>query len=96
MLGGGTEAGGDEQGTDLVAVQTNGVRLVVDPGTADMDCRGVGDQALLFGVAVETGHRGQSSGDRGRRPTLGFEFRPKVSMSLRRTSNNRRWRRSKA
>jgi hypothetical protein len=34
----------------------------------------MGDEAFLFGVTVGAGHGAQLSGDRGRRPTLGFEL----------------------
>jgi hypothetical protein len=70
VLGRGAQASREEQGSDFVAVQADGVRLVVDAGTADVDGRGVGDEAFLLGVAVEAGHRAQPSGDRGRRPTV--------------------------
>ena len=73
VLGGGTEPGGDEERPDLVAVQADGVGLVVDPWPADMDRRRMGDEAFLFGVAVEAGHGAQPSGDGGRRPTSGLE-----------------------
>ena len=36
MLRGRAEPGGDQQGAELVAVQRDGVRLVVHPGTADV------------------------------------------------------------
>ncbi len=55
VLAGRTEDLGDEQGADLVAVQADGLDLVVDPGTAGMDSRGVRDRAFLFCVAVEAG-----------------------------------------
>ncbi len=74
MLGCGAEPGGDEERADLVAVQADGVGLVVDPWAADIDCGRVGDESFLFGVAVEAGHGAESPGDRGRRPTLGFEL----------------------
>jgi hypothetical protein len=74
VLGCRSEAGGDEQRSDLVAVQADGVGLVVDPGPADMHRRRMGDQAFLLGVAVEAGHRAQPSGDRRGRPTLRLKF----------------------
>lgn len=49
VLGCGAEPGGDEERADLVAVQADGVGLVVDPWAADMDCGRVGDEAFLFG-----------------------------------------------
>jgi hypothetical protein len=33
--------GGDQQGTELVTVQPGGVRLVIEPGPADVGSRGV-------------------------------------------------------
>jgi hypothetical protein len=37
ILGGRAEPGGDEQGTQLVAVQRGGVRFIVQPRPADVD-----------------------------------------------------------
>jgi hypothetical protein len=34
----------------------------------------MGDDAFLFGETVGAGHHAQPWGDRGRRPTLGFEL----------------------
>ena len=76
MLGGRAEPGGDEERSDLVAVQADGVGLVVDPGSADMYRRRVVDQALFFGVAVEAGHGAQPSGDGGGRSSSSFEVAP--------------------
>ena len=52
----------------LVAVEADGVRLVVEPGPADMDRRGDRHQPFLFGITVETpdstkppGHGGAGS-----------------------------------
>ena len=73
MLGGGPEPGGDEQRADLVAVQADGVGFVVDPGPANVHRRRMGDQAFLFGVAVEAGHGAQPPGDGGRRPSPSFQ-----------------------
>jgi hypothetical protein len=36
VTGGGPEPGGDQEGTDLVAVQGGGVRLVVQPRPPDV------------------------------------------------------------
>jgi len=65
---------GDEGRADLVAVQADGVGFVVDPRAADMDRRGVRDEAFLLGVAVEAGDRAQPAGDRRRRPNSSFEL----------------------
>jgi len=40
VLGWAAESGGHEQGADLVAVESGGVGLVVEAGTADVDGRG--------------------------------------------------------
>jgi len=55
VLGRVAESGGDEEGADFVAVQARSVGFVVDPGTPDMDGRGVVEQVLLNRVAVEPG-----------------------------------------
>jgi len=67
------EAGGYEEGADLVAVEAGGVGLVVEAGPTDMNGRGSVEEAVLFGVAVEPGHRGQASGDGGPGPAELFE-----------------------
>jgi hypothetical protein len=74
MLACGAEPGGDEEPAVLVAVQADGVRFVVDPRAADMDRRGVCDQAFLLGVAVETGDRAQPAADRRGGPALRLEL----------------------
>jgi len=73
MLAGRAKPCGDEKRADLVAVQADGVRLVVDAGTAHMYRWGVGDEAFLLGVAVEAGHGAQPPGDRRCRPTVRLE-----------------------
>jgi hypothetical protein len=47
MLGRGSEAGGDEQRADLLAVQLGGVGLIVQAEPADMDGRGAVEEAFL-------------------------------------------------
>ena len=64
----------DEKRANLVAVQANDVGLVVDPVSADMDCRGMSDYAFLFGVAVEAGDGAQPPGDRRRCTTSSLEL----------------------
>ena len=54
-------------------VQADGVGLVVDAGTAHVYRWGVGDEAFLFGVAVEAGHGAQPPGDRRCRPAVRLE-----------------------
>jgi hypothetical protein len=62
------QAGGDQHGADLVAVQAGGVGLVVQPGPPHVRRQGQGDQAFLFRVAVEAPHGAQPPGDRGPGP----------------------------
>jgi hypothetical protein len=81
MLACGAESCGDEERSDLVAVQADGVRFVVDPWAAEMDGRRVGDEAFLFGVAVEAGDGAQPSGDGGRRPPSSLEL-PSESLDV--------------
>lgn len=50
------QTGGDEERTYLVAIESDGVALVVQAGPAHMHRRGDGQKALFFGVAVEAGH----------------------------------------
>ena len=57
VLGSRPEPGGYEQGAELVAVKPSGVRLAIDPGTANMSGRGMLQQLLFYGVAVEPGDR---------------------------------------
>jgi hypothetical protein len=56
VISGAGQPGGDQQGTDFVAVQAGGVGLVVQAGSAHMSRRRHRDQAFLFGVPVEAGH----------------------------------------
>jgi len=55
---GGAEPGGDQEGTELVAVQGGGVRLVVQPGTADVrgrECsRSSSSTAYLYPAMVHS------------------------------------------
>jgi hypothetical protein len=74
VLGGRPEPGGDQQGAELVAVQGGGVRLVVQPGAADVRGRGVVEEFLFDGVLVEPGDRAQPPGDRGAGAAFGFQF----------------------
>ena len=81
MLGGGAESGGDQLDADLVAVQADGVRLVVEAGSTDVDCRGVGEKTLLFGVSVEAADRAEPAGNRRPRPPPDLEF-PAVGLDI--------------
>ena len=73
VLGGEAEAGGDEQGAELVAVQGGGVRLVVQPGPAHLHGWGVVQELLLDGVPVEARAGAQPPGDGGPGAAAGFE-----------------------
>ncbi len=53
----GAEAGLDEEGTELIAVEAEGTGLVVDLGPAHVESRVAIDQLLLFAVAVEAVQR---------------------------------------
>jgi len=73
MLGGLTEPGGNEQRTQLVAVQPGGYRLIIQPGTADMRGQGLIQQVFLHRVPVEPGDGAQPPGDRGPGATTGLQ-----------------------
>jgi hypothetical protein len=103
MLGSRAEPGGDQERAELVAVQGGGVRLVVQPGAADVRGGRVVEEFFLDGVLVEPGDGAQPPGHGGAGPTLGLELGAKLSMSARRTENSGRdrarhqpvnWRRS--
>ena len=64
-LGGRPEPGGDQERAKLVALLGGGVRLVIQPGTADMGGRGVLEEFFLHRVAVEPGDSAQLPGDGG-------------------------------
>jgi hypothetical protein len=78
MLGGRAEPGGDQERPELVAVQPGGVRLIVQPGTADMSGRGVIEQVFFDGVAVEPGDGAQPPGDGGPGAATGFQVAGKA------------------
>jgi hypothetical protein len=65
MLGRRAEPGGDQQCAELVAVQRGRVRLVIQPGTADVGGRGVLEELFLDRVPVEPGDGAQPPGDGG-------------------------------
>jgi hypothetical protein len=74
VLGRRAEAGGDQERAELVAVQGGGVRLVVQPGTADVRGRGMVEEFLPDGVPVEPGDGTQPPGDSRAGPAEGFQF----------------------
>ena len=65
MLSGRRQPSGDQERSHLVAVQAGGVGFVVEARPADVGRRRPLEQAFLFGIAVEPGHRAQPAGDRG-------------------------------
>jgi hypothetical protein len=73
VLTGRAEPGGDQQRAELIAVQPGGVRLIVQPRTADMSSRGVIEEFLLEGVPVEPGDGAQAAGDGGPGPAARFQ-----------------------
>ena len=74
VLGGRAEPGGDEKGTELVAVQSGGLRLVVQPRPADVSRRGVVENLFLDRVLIEPGDGAQPPGDGGAGPPAGLQF----------------------
>ena len=104
MFGGAAQPGGDQQGADLVAVQADGVGLVVQAGPADMDRRGMLEEVLLHGVAVEARPRCTAAATLSPEPGHSLQGGGRrLSMSARRASKRRRpwsvhqaanWRRS--
>jgi hypothetical protein len=64
---------GGHQRADLVAIEAGGVGLVVQAGSPHVRSRGDRDEAFLFGVAVEAGHRAEPAGDRGPGSAQGLE-----------------------
>ena len=74
MLAGRPEPGGDQQGTELVAVQRHGMRLIVHPRPAHVRSRRAGQEFFLDRVLVEPGDGGQPPCDRGAGPAPGFQL----------------------
>src|SRR4249920_2449274 len=73
MLVGRPKSGGDQQRAEFVAVQTGGVRLVVQTGPADMSGRGMAEEFFLDGVAVEPRDGAEPACDSGPGSAAGFE-----------------------
>jgi hypothetical protein len=90
MLGRRAETGRDQHGAELVTVQGGGVRLVIQPRTADMGGRGVLHELFFHGVFVEPGDGAQPPGDGGGGAAPCFQVPGKLSMSARRTANRGR------
>jgi hypothetical protein len=68
-----SEPGRYQQCAELVAVQGDGVRLVVDPRPADMGGQGTIEQLFSDRVLVEPGDCAQPPGDGGACPASGFQ-----------------------
>jgi hypothetical protein len=68
------EPGGDQQGAEFVAVQGDGMRLVVDPRPANVGGWGVLEKFFFDGVPVEPGDGAQPPGDGGAGAASGFEI----------------------
>ena len=75
------EPGGDQQRAELVAVQRDGMRLIVHPRPADMRGRGVIQEFFFDRVPVEPGDGAQPPGDGGPGPAPASRSRAKLSMS---------------
>ena len=69
-----SKTGGDEERAELVAIKGGGVRLIVQPRTADMGCGRVVQELFLDGVLVEPGVGAQPPGHGGTRPAIGLQF----------------------
>jgi len=67
------EPSGDQQRTEVVAVEPGGVRVIAQPGAADMGRWGLIEQVFLDGVPVEAGYGAQAAGDGGPGAAAGFQ-----------------------
>jgi hypothetical protein len=65
-------SGSDEQRSDLVAVRTDGVRVVIQSWSAHVGSRRGFEQVFLDGVAVQPGDGAQPAGDARAGTTSGF------------------------
>jgi hypothetical protein len=74
VLGGRAEPGSDQPDAEFVAVQGGGVRLLVQPGSADVSRRGVLKKLLFDDVLVKTGDGAQPPGDGGAGSAAVFQF----------------------
>ena len=78
VLGWRPEPGGDQERAEFVAVQPDGTRLIVQPGTADMSGRRMVEEFLFDGVFVEARDGAQAAGDGGPGPVAGFQVASKA------------------
>ena len=68
------EPGGDQQRAELVAVQRDGMGLVIQPRSADVGGRGMLEELFFDRVLVEPGDGARPPGDGRAGPAPGFEF----------------------
>ena len=73
MLDRRAEPRGYQQGPELVAIQSDGMRLVIQPRTADVSGRGMLEELFLDRVLVEPGDGAQPPGDGGARSPSCFQ-----------------------
>src|SRR5215470_14154709 len=74
MLDRRAEPGGYQERAELVAVQGDGMRLVIQPRAADVGGRGMLEELFLDRVLVEPGDGAQPPGDGRAGPAPDFEF----------------------
>ena len=74
MLGRYPESGGNQNRTELVAVEPGGMRLMIQPRAADMPGRGMIQQVFLHGIPVAPSDGAQPADDGGPGPALGFHI----------------------
>src|SRR5262249_23488566 len=74
MLDRRAEPGGDQERAELVAVQGDGMRLVIHPWAADVSARRMLEELFLDRVLVEPGDGVQPPGDGRAGPAPDFEF----------------------
>ncbi len=74
MLARRAKPGSDQQGAELVAVQGDGVRLVIDSRTADVGGRGMLQEFFFDGVLVEPGDGAQPARDGSPGPAPGLQL----------------------
>ena len=67
------EPGGDQQSAELVTVQRDGMRLIVQPRPPHVGSRGMLQQLLFDRVLIESGDGAQPPGDGGARSPSRFQ-----------------------
>jgi hypothetical protein len=102
VLDGWSKPGNYKKRTEFISVEPGDVRLVVEPGPADMNRWRVIEKLLLDGIAVETGDGAESPGNRRASPPALLEVAAEAARlaSKRRTPCSSHqvanWRRSRA